>query len=531
MYKMLIADDNALSLKGLQANLDFSALDAELVGSFLSGMEVVSYLRKHPDVDLVVSDIRMPHMTGLEMAREALSLNSLTKIVLISAYDDFEYAQEALRIGVFDYVQKPIQYDELTSTLQKALRKLDDERRVLKRLEEAQPLLREKFYTDLLHSHPLLAESNLRTQAEYLGIAVHGGAFLCVVISSDFDEPDTCALGAEKAMLQTLGRVESLQHYLGERLDCRLMNEREHILAILHAPGLDGPALSQQVEGLCRAYRDGETGDRLRVCFGIGPAVNCLWEISRSMDAALSAVNRRFIFSDETVFVERAGEDGRMGFITRLSESEAEIVRLLLRRDEAELARMTRLLVESCQPAMSDGMMGVSFLYVLASGILERLDGFNMSKPSRLLLAFGAKARHALGSREILSFLMSFFGLIMEELSESQQSHQQKLIDGVKSYIEANLHDPQLRLEAIAAHAHLNPSHLSRIFKKTENVNVSDYITQKRIRRAERLLLTTDESVSVVSDQVGYSSPYYFSACFKKLAGVTPSEYRKGNGA
>lgn len=90
MYKMILADDNALSIKGLEANLDFAALGVELAGSFLSGMDVLAYLTQHPDVDLLVSDIRMPHMTGLELAREALSRNKMIKIVLISAYDDFE---------------------------------------------------------------------------------------------------------------------------------------------------------------------------------------------------------------------------------------------------------------------------------------------------------------------------------------------------------------------------------------------------------------------------------------------------------
>ncbi len=104
MYKVILADDNALSLKGLEKNLDFASLGAEAVRYFLNGMDVLKYLREHPDVDLLISDIRMPHITGLELAREALRLNKMMKIVLISAYDDFEYAQEALRIGVTDYV-------------------------------------------------------------------------------------------------------------------------------------------------------------------------------------------------------------------------------------------------------------------------------------------------------------------------------------------------------------------------------------------------------------------------------------------
>lgn len=165
MYKVIMADDNALSIEGLEANLNFAALGAELVGSFLSGMDVVAYLRQHPDVDLLISDIRMPHMTGLELSREALAIAPQIKIVLISAYDDFEYAQEALRIGVTDYVQKPIQYDLLTAAMDKALRRLEEERTILRRLEEAIPEMQRKFYQDLTRAHPLLASQMLASQA------------------------------------------------------------------------------------------------------------------------------------------------------------------------------------------------------------------------------------------------------------------------------------------------------------------------------------------------------------------------------
>ncbi|MEA5145502.1 MAG: response regulator, partial [Candidatus Limiplasma sp.] len=188
MYKMILADDNALSIKGLEANLDFAAMGVELAGSFLSGMDVLAYLTQHPDVDLLVSDIRMPHMTGLELAREALSRNKMIKIVLISAYDDFEYAQEALRIGVTDYVQKPIQYDELTATLRRALKKLEEERAVLRRLEAAQPELRKKFYQDLIRIHPMLVAQTLAQEAQYLGIATEGGSFLSVAVAAEENE-------------------------------------------------------------------------------------------------------------------------------------------------------------------------------------------------------------------------------------------------------------------------------------------------------------------------------------------------------
>ena len=177
MYRIIVVDDSALFVKGLIANLDLASLGAGLHGAFLNAPDVIACLKKDPDIDLIISDIRMPYMTGLEMAREALAINPQIKIILISAYDDFEYAQEALRIGVFDYIQKPLRYDALSAAIQKALQRLDEERQTVKRLEEAQPALIDKFYTDLIHTHPLAAESLLKKRADYLRHSAQTGRF------------------------------------------------------------------------------------------------------------------------------------------------------------------------------------------------------------------------------------------------------------------------------------------------------------------------------------------------------------------
>lgn len=527
MYKVIIADDNSLSIKGLQTNLNFSMLHAENVGSFLIGMDVIAYLREHADVDVLISDIRMPHMTGLELAREALKINPFIKIILISAYDDFEYAQEALRIGVFDYVQKPINYEDLTTILQRALQKLEDERLLYKRLEEAKPQLIEKFYSDLLHTPPMLAETSLHPQAEYLKINVQHGTFLCVAITVDTQETENGAQGIAQSMLQILGHMENLRSSFSEQFDCRMVSDRDYLFAILNTQAVEDTSLVLQINEFCQ--RKTKYEDRFRVCFGIGPAVDCLWKIVYSMDAAVSAINRRYIYSDETVFIESSQDEKLAGSFTRISETESEIVKLLLRRDLESLNKLTAMLIHSLHPDVGDGMRSISFLYVLVTGILNRFDGFHIEQASKLLLSFGAKARHNHGSKEIEGFLTEVFALIVIELNKSQQNHQQQLIANIKEYILTHLHDPQLRLESIANFGHVNASHLSRIFKKEENVNISDYITDKRITLAQRLLLTTSDSISDVSEQAGYASPYYFSACFKKLTNVTPSEYRKLN--
>ena len=529
MYRIIVVDDSALFVKGLIANLDLASLGAGLHGAFLNAPDVIACLKKDPDIDLIISDIRMPYMTGLEMAREALAINPQIKIILISAYDDFEYAQEALRIGVFDYIQKPLRYDALSAAIQKALQRLDEERQTVKRLEEAQPALIDKFYTDLIHTHPLAAESLLKKRADYLGIAHRQGAFLCIAMVSELTEAEDQPVSVEKNILHLLAMPEDLCKHFSQDMSCYPICERDHILLILHRPGLDQGSMQELSAKICHEFAEAHTDRETRLYFGIGSAVEALWDITSSVDSALHAVNKRIIFPDQSVFHDDAGDAGDLTFISRLSETESEIERLLLQRNTIELSRVSYQLVDHCRRRFKDSLVAVSYIYVLGSVILGRLsqDSLELTDALSHLISFGSKKRMSVSTAEITDFLMNFFACIIKDLNNSQISYQEKLIAGIRTYIGEQLHDTQLRLESIAAQFHMHPSHLSRLFKKYEKINVSDYITGKRIQWAEKLLLSGIDPISVISEQVGYASPYYFSACFKKLTGKTPSEYRR----
>ncbi len=528
MYKVILADDSALSLKGLEKNLDFAAMGAELVRSFLSGMDVLGYLQEHPDIDLLISDIRMPHITGLELARKALTHNRMMKIILISAYDDFEYAQEALRIGVTDYVQKPIQYDELSATIQKALQKLEEERTVLRRLEAAQPQLRERFYQNLTRSRPLLAARTLTREADYLGIAVQGGSFICVAAAGEEAREDA-PVDTEAMLLGSIMQTDALQAWFGAQLDCHLIAEQDDTLLILHAPLLTTGELALKAQALCEGFAAGHKGGNT-VYFGVGTPQKQLWQIGQSIAAARRAVNRRFVYSDQAVFCHAQDEADVLPFLTHITETQGEMVQLLLRRDGAALEMMAGRLARDAIVNLKEQNLIIPYLVVLLSGVIGQIrqNDVDLSGAEHIISTFGAKNRHPVSGGEIEEMLQGFFRTAAAALDQSQQTYRQKLLAGVKEYIAAHLPDSQLRLESIADEAHVTYSHLSRVFKQAEGINVSEYITNKRIEKAMQLLRMTTDPISLVSDQVGYASPYYFSACFKRIAGVTPSEYRKG---
>lgn len=524
MYNVIIADDNELSIKGLEANLHFDRLNAQLVGSFLSGMDVLNYVQKHEDVDLLLSDIRMPNMTGLELARRVLEIRPQTKIILISAYDDFEYAQEALRVGVVDYVQKPIEYDMLERSMKKALDKLEKERSMLRRLEMVKPEMLRGFYRDLMHTTPVMARQMLAHAAEYLNIKDSGGVFMMFAVAAEDSDHDKM----QSLMLRSLDLEEAIKHEFEKEYACYVTIEREILLVILHDMNAKKGELIQRVAERCAKFSQQNQERFPGVCFGIGLEIESLWDLPISYDAALRAVNRRFFFPDQNIFIQTQTYRENIVFLMNMADSQAEISHLLLQRNGKALEEMTPQLAAEIVAWLGDSNLIMPYIAVFFSGIVSRIkqDGIDLESACRRIHAFSTRNSRAVEVAEVEEFLKNSFEGIMDAFKSSQQNYQQNLIERVKQYIDENLSDNRLRAESIAAYVHVTPSHLSRIFKRIESTNVNDYITRKRIAKACFLLKNTQTPISVISAEVGYSSPYYFSACFKKMKGLSPSEYR-----
>lgn len=182
MKKVLLVDDSQLSIDGLVQNIDFQQLGLDIAAVCLDSESALDHLNRE-EVDIVISDIRMPNLTGLDLARYVIPRHKQTKIILISAFDDFEYAQEALRIGVFDYIQKPIDYAYLQRSIQKALDSVEVERALYRQLQDIKPYLEAKLYMDLLHSYPESARVVLSKNMDYLDIKPNQGPYMLGVIS------------------------------------------------------------------------------------------------------------------------------------------------------------------------------------------------------------------------------------------------------------------------------------------------------------------------------------------------------------
>ena len=203
MKKVMIVDDNALAAEGIEKNIQWKELDAQVSIIQYNSRSALEAMKEIP-VDLIISDIEMPDLDGISMSKLALSINPQVKIILVSAYDKFEYAKRAIRLGVFDYIEKPLDYGYLTEKIKNAFIQLDKTRKNMELVQASRPLMTEKFFSDLLRYPGEDASSHLGRLLEYLDLDFQYDYYTVLILEPEYtgeekEKPDFAPVPAGTA--------------------------------------------------------------------------------------------------------------------------------------------------------------------------------------------------------------------------------------------------------------------------------------------------------------------------------------------
>ena len=203
MKKIMIVDDNYLSAEGIEKNIDWETLNAEIIHVCYNGTSAIEAMKKEP-ADLIISDIEMPDLDGISMSRQALEINPMVKIILISAYDKFEYARRALLLGALDYIEKPLDYAYLIQKVKNAFALMEKEQKNLQLLKQSRPLLTEKFFREITHLPSSEAAYRLKPYLKYLNLELNYDFYTVVILELE-NAPDLKAVyGIEKFLRKPL---------------------------------------------------------------------------------------------------------------------------------------------------------------------------------------------------------------------------------------------------------------------------------------------------------------------------------------
>lgn len=536
MYRILIVEDEELVRKAIIKKIDWHSLGFDPVDEAEDGeLALESIQRNKPDV--VLTDVRMPFMDGLELARRLAESYPDILVVMLSGHDEFEYVQEAMRSRVFEYMLKPISSAGLTEMLVRLTTQLDCNKKqremmlqTREQLRHSLPLLRERFFHRLI-SRPL-SPAELEGHPVYLDIQTDDAAYLVCVFQVDppvrpifgdaSDNQELLDLSASNIILELVGPNGTVFNDMDNRP-----------VIIFYGDDTNDRRLALTRSTLLNTIREALTQTlRNTWSIGIGRHVSQFGDLGQSYQAAIEVLSYRLIYGCDRIYDSRDFTQPKVAFyypaeaiqelISRLKLEDPDIVLQSCTEFFRNLRSQDNLSAENARIVLND------LINSACRTALEILDD-EAANPTEIY-GIQQKVSQAETLLEIESLAAVFLVDICNRIRKQQAGHNHSLIYKARRFIDKHYASEELGLNQVAEHIAVSPCYLSILFKRETSETFIEYLTRVRMDKAKELLRTTDLKAYQIAAQVGYTDPHYFSLCFKKHTGLNPTQYKSGTG-
>ncbi|WP_240633303.1 response regulator transcription factor [Paenibacillus montanisoli] len=516
---MLIVDDEPFERDGVKFLIDKYGLELETYEAD-SGESALAFMMDNP-VDILFTDIRMKGMDGLDMAAELRKRDIPVKVIFMSAYGEFEYAQRAIDLKAIRYILKPVEVEEFLRVVKQVMQLCEEERQAKERqsrMEEAYRsnahYMKQKLLSNLImgYASPKPDEADSQTQAQ---------PPVPIAALADTSHVRLMLLDSRNRFFDMLD--QDFERRLGEMIDSGFemaqLNEFQSLLVVEADTEQDREQLIEQGNRLISWFRATYGGD---VSVVIGGLVDEAGQLYSQFHQLESMLEYKFFYDEGTVLLAYPAA-ASAGSETAAVEEALEELRQNISRsrfDSAKL-RFEQLFGE----LQNSEQVPVTYIKYMCTEIVKAVFDASAKKnaePFKLNLEQIYKAAK-------LSDLKRLVLAIMEE-QETQGAGSSdampKVIESVVDMIEKE-YGSDLSLELLAERVYLSPSYLSHLFKKHKGISFNKYLTIYRMEKTKELLLTTNRKIIDISQEVGYNNFPYFSSLFKNHYGKTPSQFRE----
>lgn len=525
LYKLMIVDDEEEIRLGVIKKINWEEHGFVVVGDAENGKEALEIAEKlHPDV--IMTDIKMPFMDGLELGKKIAEIMPSTKIIIFSGSDDLEYAHQAIKINVVEYVLKPINSIELIEVLKRVKDKLDkqyDDKRNMEVLKkhyiESIPVIREQFLIGALEGR--ITKEKWIDNEKKLNLDFTKGYLVVALINIDntlkTEENNLILISIKKIADENMeGCFKFISFpYLDKIVILISLNEKDNINRCINI-----------LNEVCKIF---ESIFNSTISVGIGRICESIGEIRSSYRTAQSALEYRPILGNgKTIYIDDLEQDNN----TQLQFEEQDEVQLL-NSIKISNEKEIRLAVENIFNKMEEANITLDkyriYLMEILTSILKLIQSYNIE----ISLIFGDEFNFYSHLEQFNSIeeIKAWFiekSLILNEIIKKERVNSSKLlIEKAKEYIKNNYSDYDLSVEKLCSEIHVSPTYFSTIFKKETDMNFVNYLTNIRLEEAIKLLNTTDDKTYIIASKVGYQEANYFSYVFKRKFGIAPSRYRK----
>ncbi len=532
MLKVFLAEDEFVVREGIKNNIDWAGHGYEFVGEAADG-ELALPLIARLKPDIVITDIKMPFMDGLELSRLIKKDYPWIEIIILSGYAEFDYAKAAISIGVAHYLTKPINGNELLAQIDGLAKKIEDKKRERE--------LKEKYIAEM-------AENSIEDKRRLFRHMVSGDMSLSELLElAGKLDTDISAGQYNIVLFQVISSHHTTTEYSGSVVYIyeKIEDMAVHEGALVFDRNLEGKALvlradspdnMKEVQERLLSEITGLLSEYEHISFygGIGLPSERLTGLPLSFKQASQAYAHRF-------FTEKSGFRTYESTQPQPDDNGGDFSLSSVDPDMIDRSRITGFLRTGQKDEISYFLD--EFLGNLGEGAMNA-GTFRQYLATEVYFAVSAFAEEIGADRgEIETFDVSagdikdkdsavdYFTRIMSnviELREAGVSNRyNSVIDEVKRYIDENYGDEELSLNKIAGHVNFSPNHLSTVFSAQTGMTFIKYLTDYRMNKAKELLCCTNKRGSDISYEVGYKDPHYFSYLFKRTQGMTPTQYRE----
>lgn len=527
MYNLMIVDDDRLVRKRIQSAIPFDKLGLQLCAEAENGIQALELFEQyHPQI--VIMDINIPFINGIDVSKRILESNDDVNIVIVTGYGTVDFAKEAIRGGMVDFLLKPVDFAELNQTLRRIVLDIQNHtaqtlegQRMERLLERGMPLLRSSYFQSLMsRGSETMDEEDCRLYLKDFGITGDISAICTAIVC-----PSSSDLSVNEQLPRQAVLEEQLNKEISEGGGCIVLNDTLH-RAILVAYGAKGnlDAFLEQKLSVVR--------DRMRYLYqydfhaSIGSVVPEFRQLRKSYMDAEKALNFWNVFGSNNIvsfenvrLIESSGESGvfmrHSDMMNLVSSGDAEKLR-------AAMTDFLNRLVCSAQSQLPVLQQKTVELVALMVNCAEELGGTCACVAQENPYA---KIMFSDSIGKLRSVLERMCDAVLSELGSRREQTGSRAIASAKRYIREHYNDPELNLSRVAEQVQLSPSYVSQLFRKDESRGFTDYINYVRVEEAKKLLRQTNLRVYEVAEMVGYQNSKYFFQVFKQLTGKRPREF------
>ncbi|UQZ36769.1 hypothetical protein C2I18_26500 [Paenibacillus sp. PK3_47] len=534
--RCLVVDDEALIRERFRYAFPLEEHGFEIVGEAEDGEEALELCRQlNPEV--VITDVVMPRMNGLELTERLKEQMPRVKVIILSSFQEFEFARKAVSLGALGYLLKITSgYQELLDILNTARREIeaDRERMLLtieerKQLQDSQPLLRKQLMLDL-RSGGISSLQKLNATCDFVHWQRPGPAFALGIVSIDRYSRLTQTFHSKDISLFKYVMMRMIEEITEQTVAYNVFAWGENCIGLwmLHS----GVSFDQQK--LMPLHESILQYARQYLPFSVSVRISAVHPMSSSAEEWPGAFNKAFVELDDLqseVFYHGHGGVHLYAAASRVDSRAAAspllpdpVSRITGLTDPGQLQRMVRecyiepvIRNKTCPDSLLSWLEGLAARWTLAD---SRVRNRFMSELAGLETIY-----------DVEEYMLQLF---MWKQSASQLSFDQPIdrseIQNALDYVSKNYRQP-ISVAEISEHLAISPNYFSHLFKAQTGINFSDYVTRYRIEMSKNQLMETDRQVSEIAEQVGIPDYKYFARIFRRLVGKTPSQFREEQAA